>query len=62
MLVFGSQNYKEVVQLALKAKKPIGERRSQGNFQKEKGSNSFLGNHQRKAEAQTFQKIPLFRD
>ena len=53
MSVFGSQKYKKMVQLALRAENLIGERRSQGNFQKEKGSNSFLGNHQRKAKAQT---------
>ena len=37
MLVFGNQSYKEVVQLALRAEKLIGERRSRGSFQKRKG-------------------------
>ena len=32
MLVFGSQNYKKVIQFALKARKLIGERKFQGNF------------------------------
>ena len=36
MSVFGSQNYKEVVQLALRAKKLTRERRSRGNFQKKR--------------------------
>ena len=37
MSVSGSQNYKEVVHLALRAEKLTGERRSRGNFQKRKG-------------------------
>ena len=32
MSVSGSQNYKEVIQLALRAEKLTGERRSRGNF------------------------------
>ena len=32
MYIFCSQSYKEVVQLALRAKKLIGERMSRGNF------------------------------
>ena len=34
MSVSGSQNYKEVVQLALRAEKLTGERRSRGIFRK----------------------------
>ena len=37
MFVFGSQNYKEVVQLALRAKKLTNERVAKGKFQKKKG-------------------------
>ena len=59
MSVIGSQNYKEMVQLALRAEKLTRERRSRGSFQKKKGSDLPQGNHQRKAEVQTFQKIPL---
>ena len=37
MYVFGSQNYKEIVQLALRTKKLANERRAKGKFQKRKG-------------------------
>ena len=37
MSIFGSQSYKEVVQLALRTKKLTSERMSRGNFQKRKG-------------------------
>ena len=37
MFVSGSQSYKEIVQLALRAKKLIGERMSREKFQKRKG-------------------------
>ena len=36
MSISGSQSYKEVVQLALRAKKITGERMSRGSFQKRK--------------------------
>ena len=36
MSVSGNQSYKEVVQLALRAEKLTGERKSRGNFQKRK--------------------------
>ena len=59
MSVSGSQNYKEVVQLALKAEKLTGERRSRGNFQKKKYSDLSRDSHRRKVKVQTHQKIPL---
>ena len=59
MSVFGSQNYKEVVQLAVRAEKLTGERRSRGNIRKEKGSNLSRGNHRKKVEVQTLSNIPL---
>ena len=37
MFISGDQSYKEVVQLALRAKKLTSERMSQGKFQKRKG-------------------------
>ena len=37
MSIFESQNYKEVVQLALRAKKLANERVAKGKFQKRKG-------------------------
>ena len=37
MSIFGSQNYKEVVQLSLRAKKLANERMAKGKFQKRKG-------------------------
>ena len=37
MSVFSSQNYKEVVQLALRAEKLANERMAKGKFQKRKG-------------------------
>ena len=59
MSVSSSQNYKEVVPLALKAEKLIEDKRSRVVFRKEKGLVSLLGNHQRKAKVQTLQKILL---
>ena len=53
MSVSSSQNYKEVVRLALRAKKLIEERRSRENFQKKKGSDLSRGSHRRKVEVQT---------
>ena len=44
MSVSGSQNYKEVVQLALRAEKLANERGNKGKFQKRKGLGSCLGN------------------
>ena len=49
MSVFGSQNYKEVVQLALRAEKLTGERRSRGNFQKRKGFGFIPGQSSKKS-------------
>ena len=37
MSIFGSQNYKKVVQLALRAKKLANERIAKGKFQQKKG-------------------------
>ena len=51
MSVFGSQNYKEVVQLALRAEKLIGERRSRGNFQKRKRFEFILGQSSKKSQS-----------
>ena len=44
MSVSGSQNYKEVVQLVLRAEKLANERGNKGKFQKRKGLGSCLGN------------------
>ena len=59
MSVFSSQNYKKVVQLVLRAEKLTEEKNLEVVFRKEKGSDLPLGNHQRRAEVQTLQKIPL---
>ena len=59
MSVSGNQSYKEVVQLALRAEKLIGERRSLGNFHKRKDLVLHPGNHQRRVEVQILLRIPL---
>ena len=43
MSVSGSQNYKEIVQLALMAEKLANERGAKGKFQKRKGSGFMFG-------------------
>ena len=43
MSIIGTQSYKKVVQLALRAKKLIGERMSHSNFQKRKCFNFISG-------------------
>ena len=49
MSISGSQNYKEVVQLALRAEKLIRERKSRGNFQKRKGFGFIPGQSSKKS-------------
>ena len=56
MSVFGSQNYKEVVQLALRAEKFTGKRGFQGNFQKRKGFGFTLGQLSKKSRSSDFSK------
>ena len=51
MSVSGSQNYKEVVQLALRAEKLTGERKSRGNFQKRKGFGFIPGQSSKKSRS-----------
>ena len=62
MSITKSQTYKEVVQLALRAEKLIGERISQSNFQKRKGFDFFPNNHIRKVEILTLREIFQVRD
>ena len=50
MSVSGSQNYKEVVQLALRAEKLANEQGAKGKFQKRKGFGSYLDNLLRKVK------------
>ena len=50
MSITETQNYKEVVQLALKAKKLTGERMSRSNFQKRKGFNFISGQSSKKSK------------
>ena len=51
MSVSDSQNYKEVVQLALRTEKLTRERRSRGNFQKRKGFEFTLGQSSKKSRS-----------
>ena len=49
MSVFVNQNYKEVVQLALKAKKLTNERVAKGKFHKRKGFGFMSGQSSKKS-------------
>ena len=51
MSVLGNQSYKEVVQLAFRAEKLIGERRSRGSFQKRKGFGFTSGQSSKKSQS-----------
>ena len=51
MSVSNSQNYKEVVQLALKAKKLANERVTKGKFQKRKGFGFMSGQSSKKSRS-----------
>ncbi|XVF07246.1 hypothetical protein REPUB_Repub06bG0122200 [Reevesia pubescens] len=51
MPITGSQSYKEVVQLALRAEKLTSERRTRGNFQKRNGSNFVPGQSSKKSRS-----------
>ena len=51
MSVLGNQSYKEVVQLAFRAEKLIGERRSRGSFQKRKGFGFTSGQSSKKSRS-----------
>ena len=59
MSVSENQSYKEVVQLALRAEKLYGERRSRVIFRRENDLALHLGNHQRRVEVQILLRIPL---
>ena len=59
MSVLGSQNYKEMVQLALRAKKLANERGTKGKFQKKKVLGSRLGSPQKKVEVLNLRGIHL---
>ena len=49
--ITGSQSYKEMVQLALRAEKLTGERMPQSNFQKRKGFNFMSGQSSKKSKS-----------
>ena len=51
MSVFGSQNYKEVVQLALRAKKLANERVAKGKFQKRRSFRFMSGQSSKKSRS-----------
>ena len=51
MSVSGSQSYKEVVELALKAKKLTSEKMSRGKFQKRKGFGFAFGQSLKKSQS-----------
>ena len=51
MFVFGSQSYKEVVQLSLSAEKLNGERMSRDNFQKRKGFGFVFGQLSKRSQS-----------
>ena len=54
MSVSGSQNYKEMVQLALRAEKLANERWAKGNFQKRKGFGFTSGQFSKKSRSSEF--------
>ena len=62
MSVSGSQSYKEVVQLALRAEKHTRERRSRVVFIKEKDLVSHPGNHQRRVIVHILLRILLVQE
>ena len=51
MSVSGSQNYKEVVQMALRAEKLANERGNKGKFQKRKGFGFMSGQYSKKSKS-----------
>ena len=51
MSVSGSQNYKEMMQLALRAKKLANERGAKGKFQKRKGFGFMSGQSSKKSRS-----------
>ena len=51
MSVLDGQNYKEIVQLALRAEKLTGERMSRGKFQKRKGFGFVSGQSSKKSRS-----------
>ena len=51
MFVFGSQNYKEVVQIALRAEKLTNGRVTKGKFQKRKGFGFMSGKSFKKSRS-----------
>ena len=51
MSVSGSQNYKEIVQLGLRAEKLANERRAKGRFQKRKGFGFTSGQSSKKSKS-----------
>ena len=59
MSIFGNQNYKEVVQLALKAKKLANEKFLKESFRKGKVLSSCLGNPLRKVKVLNLRAIHL---
>ena len=54
MSVFGNKNYKEVEQLALRAKKLTNERVTKGKFQKRKGFGFMSGQSSKKSRSSEF--------
>ena len=54
MSILGGQSYKEVVQLALRAKRLIGEKMYQGKFQKRKGFGFVSGESSKKSHSFEF--------
>ena len=59
MSVSSSQNYKEMVQLTLRAEKLTNERKAKGKFRREKGLGSCLGSLLKKVKVLNLQKIHL---
>ena len=51
MSVSGNQNYKEMVQLALRAEKLANEREAKGKFQKRKGFGFTIGQSSKKSRS-----------
>ena len=54
MSMSGSQNYKKVVQLALRAKKLANERAAKGKFQKRKGFGFMFGQSSKKSRSSEY--------
>ena len=54
MSVSGNQNYKEMVQLALRAEKLANEREAKGKFQKKKGFGFMSGQSSKKSRSSEF--------